>query len=764
MSTSSSRRRVRAATRPRLLAIAAQAALLGLCATAQAQTSTENTEDAPAATGVTLGTVTVKAKAEAPTLGNVTTVDGAELSNATSMADAIRNRPLISAPGSVAGHGNLWDGSGTNGYNIRGVEGNRIGLDTDGIELPAAAPQPDAGNASGTAIGRDYIDPEVYRQIRIASGTPAAGSAEGSGLGGRVSFLSKTPEDYLIGGKTTYLSLKAGYNGADRSWNEAVTGAARLGDTLQALVVYSRRDGHEGENYGDVPTSESTDFRSNALLTRFVWTPNDSNKFGLTADLYDRKDNRQLSSTAFTNASGGNSYPYGASQTSTTRRDRISLDHAFRASPGFALFDSIKTTVYYQDSEKSDYTVAKNSTASYTRYIDTGLYTKTAGLNSEAVKQLSDADTLHYGLSLNWTNERRPWTETRISTSTGSVVSGYPTSSDRMAETDTTKLALYARDEHRFELAGHQATFTPSLRAEYIHSSPGDLSNYSSTAVGTIKSESTAFLAPSLNLTYALTPGFNAYAQYSHGVRVPTAGERTGIYDPGRGYAILGNPDLKQETSNTLELGTKGEVAPGITLDASAFYSRYKNFIDYKQTTSSLYTLAYVMTNLANVDIYGAELTSRIDWGRYLPEARGYSSTLGLGIAHGSSQDTDGNKGGVNSVAPARVSLTLAYDDPAQRFGLSFTTTAVKAKQPGDDVTRGYTASNSYSRVPGYTRFDLGGYWNVRKNLRIDLALNNLSDKKYWDYSSVRMLTSSTLFASSTAAGRNAAISATLTF
>lgn len=66
--------------------------------------------------------------------------------------------------------------------------------------------------------------------------------------------------------------------------------------------------------------------------------------------------------------------------------------------------------------------------------------------------------------------------------------------------------------------------------------------------------------------------------------------------------------------------------------------------------------------------------------------------------------------------------------------------------------------------MPGYARFDLAAYWNVRKDLTINLALNNLTDKKYWDYSSVRMLTTASLFERSSAAGRNVSLSASLAF
>ncbi|WP_163306924.1 TonB-dependent receptor domain-containing protein, partial [Enterobacter ludwigii] len=44
-------------------------------------------------------------------------------------------------------------------------------------------------------------------------------------------------------------------------------------------------------------------------------------------------------------------------------------------------------------------------------------------------------------------------------------------------------------------------------------------------------------------------------------------------------YALIGNTDLKTETSDNVEWGMKGEVAEGITMRTALFYNTYKNFI-----------------------------------------------------------------------------------------------------------------------------------------------------------------------------------------
>ena len=36
--------------------------------------------------------------------------------------------------------------------------------------------------------------------------------------------------------------------------------------------------------------------------------------------------------------------------------------------------------------------------------------------------------------------------------------------------------------------------------------------------------------------------------------------------------------------------------------------------------------------------------------------------------------------------------------------------------------------------------FDLGGYWQISKNVRLSGGIANITDKRYWDYASARNL------------------------
>ena len=180
----------------------------------------------------------------------------------------------------------FFDGTGTSSYNIRGIDANRIGLDVDGIDLAEATVSTyiPPKSMSKRGAGRDYIEPEMFTSVDIVSGTTDVST---DGIGGRVSFKNKSPEDYLVDGKTAAGTLKAGYSSADSAWLSSVTGAVG-NDNLKALVAYAHREGSETK-----PNSKTAafpaDWTSDAVLTRLLWNLSDQHQLNFTADYYKKK-------------------------------------------------------------------------------------------------------------------------------------------------------------------------------------------------------------------------------------------------------------------------------------------------------------------------------------------------------------------------------------------------------------------------------------------------------------------------------------------
>ncbi|MBG6222607.1 hemoglobin/transferrin/lactoferrin receptor protein [Janthinobacterium sp. CAN_S1] len=670
-----------------------------------------------------------------------------ERRNVTEMAGIVRYLSLITAPVAASGSGAVWDGAGNTGYNIRGLEGNRVSLELDGIALPDAAPKPDGNTLNAFGTGRDYFDPETFREVRIDSGTTAVSGAS-PGLGGGVAFITKSPDDYLGEGQDHYVAYKYARATADRSNAHTLTGAAKIGAKLQGLAVFVHRDGEQTDSRGSTAPNPD-DWHSNALLSKLVWALPGEQKLDLTVDMFERKNKRDLRSKVAT------FYPTGVQQESATKRTRVSLGHAV-ALKDFVLFERLTSKVYLQNAKTDDKTQGRYTYMTPAqRSIETSFSNDSIGVSSEAFKHINADNALLYGVQLEQLKTRRPWREDRLIIATGQH---QITNKNRMADMDSTKLALYVRDDLSVNLAGKKAVLTPGLRADYRKDAPKNLQNYAIGVPGAakeVRAESDTYFTPSLSLSVEVLPQMDAYATFTRGTRLPTAAERTGTYDSisytgvGQGHAVLGNANLRKETSEAYELGLKGDVSKGLSMHASLYQTQYTNMIEYvtqKDDPVNYPTITrglFRPDNIGNARTWGAELTLRAELGAWAPSLQGYHVDLATGVAKGRSFNTrTGKSAGLASVAPAKSALTVGYDHAAQLFGLALTAVHAGAKQAPENLLTG--DSSALFTVPSYTIFDLATYWNVHKNAKIVVGVYNLTDRKYWDYASARSLLAGT--------------------
>lgn len=315
-----------------------------------------------------LPAVQVSASAELEP-GAAARVQGRALEQAGSMADVMRYQPLVEAPSLVSGtarsgmDNTRYNRGGSSGYNVRGVEGNRVAIDLDGVELPDAVDRIAwSGRAASTgtfSMGRDFIDPEVYGGVDIQLGTTGSRRSAG-GIGGAVSFRPKSARDYLREGKNSYLGLKAGYASANRLWTEAVTAAGRSG-AFDGLLSYVRRDGREAKNSSPLGMrSEPEDITSNALLLKGDWRASAGHTLSLTADLLRRRHRSQYESSWLASNLRGTESSFSW-QNAKTARDTLQLTHLWTPASGW--FDQLETRVYGQYTLMDDTTDTLTNTS-----------------------------------------------------------------------------------------------------------------------------------------------------------------------------------------------------------------------------------------------------------------------------------------------------------------------------------------------------------------------------------------------------------------
>ncbi len=740
------------------------------CACGYAQAETSATANAAAESSNEQGTMTVTAQAPLQG-GSKTTITAEQMqkNGTTDFGSVMRYQPLISATGvsggSTAGKSGF-DRSGYTGFNIRGLESNRVGLDVDGIPLPDATGRSYVSRAglNTFGIGRDYIDPYMFGSVDIDAGATSVEQPNTS-IGGNVSFRNKSADDYLSPGRSSWFGYQSDYDSSNSGWHNGITAAA--GDsTLRGVFVLSRRDGQQTSNNSDEVSAYPTNWHSTALMTSGIWQPNDEHKFSATLDYYHKVNHSHYDTwnTAGTSTIGD------SQQQSDTRRWGVSLADEYTPDSGFV--DSLSSRVYYQHTEAHDNTYMPTDASGTMQHVYSDYNVDTWGFDTHGNKTLGRHD-LSAGLNGRITDTERPFRQ-------DPAPSVYSVIMQPQADSRSYTVGGFVQDKINFDLNGSRFAVIPGVRAVYQNTKPQNLSSLTTgstvltaseleTLYGSANSDSQ--ILPSLMLQYDLTPQMITYLQYKRGAQFANASQLYGSWNLGSSYAgtaqyaLIGNADLETETSNNLEWGVKGNVTDGVTLNGSLFYNTYKNFIAYSRYTragspdkftnvpSNIYTV-YQAENRDKAYIWGGELSSKVNFGTWFEEVNGLSATFALGYSEGKSKSSyDGDKYvDIDSVAPMKAVVGMAWDDPAKRYGAAVVATFVKGKQASATNRESYTnsgtaltdSSTEYNRIPGYGMVDMTAYWQVAKNVKLSGGIYNLTDRKYWDYLSSRDLTGST--------------------
>ena len=210
------------------------AVLLMLVAAWPAIAATASTDSSAA--NVALDEIVVVATKRATNIRDVaaeiTVLNAADLqaTMSTSLADVFRFVPGVTHQGSGSRFG-------TEGVSIRGIGGNRIAMELDGVPL---SDHFDIGNFSNAT--RDFADTGLIGQIEVLRG-PASALYGSSALGGVVAMRTLSPADYgragAMAGRASLL-----YRGLDESRNTEASIVLR-GTWASLVVAGGFREGSE---------------------------------------------------------------------------------------------------------------------------------------------------------------------------------------------------------------------------------------------------------------------------------------------------------------------------------------------------------------------------------------------------------------------------------------------------------------------------------------------------------------------------------------
>lgn len=646
--------------------------------------------------------------------------------------DVARDLPNVSVQRSPARFtiGAQTGRDGNAGFNIRGLDGNRVLMLVDGVRQPRSYLF-----QSESAVGRDYVDIGLVKRIEVVRG-PTSALYGSDGIAGMVNFITKDPVDFLRDGRTFGGQAQIGYEGDIDGWRAGATLAGRPRDSLEWLLSVNGTRGHELENMGSnavantdrtAPNPQTDEGRS--VLGKLVLRPGGGQKHVFTAEYVDKSSDYDLLSniTKLPQNSTATSIIVGANAKTDMRRNRLAWDGSWQLDAPWA--ERLQAMLAWQQGRSNEYqfqdrmplTAApapdrSRNTFYQERVLQGNLQAATTVRSGSGIVQ-----RLTYGID--YSQVRVENLQTGVTPPAGET---YPLK--RFPDTKESSAALYVQDEI---VLGRWA-ITPGLRHDRFEI---DASPNGYTARTPPVSLTDSATSPKLGVVFQASDAWSVYGQYAAGFKAPTAGQVNGFFaNPVANYSSISNPNLKPEKSQNFELGLRGRLQ-NLRLGLAVFTSRFKDFIVDNQQVGGNFTAAdpavFQSVNVARVKLDGFEFKGEADLGRVGP------GTLAMPFAYGHVRATDRNTGRpINSVNPDRVNLGLVYAWGPLTTRLD---AVYRAKKKDSDIDSSALAQQRATQfaTPSATTLDVSAQWRIRPDLRLTAGVYNLTDRKYWNWSDV---------------------------
>lgn len=614
---------------------------------------------------------------------------------------------------------------GLAGFNIRGMNENRVKITVDGVE------QARAFDTGGPFLrgNRNFVDVDSLKRVEILKG-PASSLYGSDALGGVVAFTTKDPADYLDEGDDTALVLKAQYLSKDNSTNETLTLANRSG-SVESLLLYTRRDGNETENFGDEYPSgqgaerhlpDPVEFASNNVLAKLYLQLNARHRFGFTAEFFQTEAETELLSLEGPTASATFNYAdYSGDDTST--RTRLGFSHEWQSD--VVIFDSLVWKLNWQKSESEQETRNFTDFSGWRRrFIDYRNEEENIEFNAQFDKTLG-IHNLTYGL-------RYQSSDFENTTDKFYLDGGIEPDIQRYTPViEGTSYGFFVQD--KITLLNERLLITPGLRYDSFDAQTQTDARYEIE----FDDHSSSVVTARLGTVFKFDGINSIFAQYSQGYKAPDIAQlyRQDTASAFRGYIISANPDLDPEESDAFELGLRSEGALG-SVELTVFHNEFDQFIESTARPTEFNGSSVIdnqYQNIAEATVKGLELRGAL----WLDDAFGAPSGSSFQVAM-SYADGEGRQSGededtpIDSVSPLTAVFGLNYDDLSEQWGASLNWTLVEAKDRSDISDEADFATSGYGIV------DLTAYYQAMRSLTIRGGIFNLGDKEYFQWQNVR--------------------------
>jgi hemoglobin/transferrin/lactoferrin receptor protein len=673
----------------------------------------------------------------------VTTAEEIQELGARNVGDVFKDSPDITVP-QQTGRFSLAIGSqgrgGQESINIRGLQGNNVLLLVDGIRVPN---QFSFGSLSS---GRgNFLDVDGFRKIEVVRG-PSSTQFGSDGLAGIVHFQTFNPSDFIEQDKERGGFARTGYSSVDNSSNTTFAYAGKT-QYLQGMVLGNIQSGHQLENQGSNYSTginrsapNPADYRNWHLLSKALVRINSANRLGVT---YESQHLRQN----VNNLSDLSSAVATSTASDSTSRDRISAEYQYRDFTN-EVIQAGKVMIYLQDASVTQKSL-QESTAGGGRPYPWRSRTNTYSQNTRGINASLESNTtalinqrLIYGLD---------WSSADISSQINAAGNGASITPAPPSKYDLGGAFFQS------EMAFGDLTLIPAFRFDTYSIKP---------QTGMAAANSGSAISPALGAVWNWVPVFRPFVNWGQAFGAPTPDQALSSHansGPGQNYRLIANPNLKPQTGNGIELGTRGR-AGAWRYQASAYANNYDDFIAQVTTQGSTLNprdpaiLQY--QNLTKVSIQGWDI--RTDWA--FAERWQVNAAMAYSIGQ---QTQNGITAPLNTIQPLRAVLGMRYD--AIEWG-AFANLIWNQSKSASDVNFNSNTGGTANQflTPASTVLNLTGYWKPAKQITVNFNLNNVFNSTYWNWAGVQgsvttvsspMYNAAAAQQAATAAPRNAQIS-----
>ncbi len=627
------------------------------------QNNLESGTDSQAVDGtyVVTGTRTKKAVLDSPVRVEVVSRDTILRSNARDLRDAIAMVPGVL----------LRDIHGKSGQEVwmQGLDGKHVLVLIDGDPVSQSTNQ----TTDLSQIGIMNIE-----QIEIVKGAVSALYGSGA-MGGVINVITRKPTRPLVytvkGDIGTYGRDNIGadrYKVADANSAGVVSIREGLWDA-QLSYDWRDSDGFDQDAYDRSDTNwerdgaDSQRLNMNAMLG---FSPDASSRYALATDVYSEEIRSRYYST------GPSPLPY----LKTEKVDRV----AYKGSGDWLMKDwgDLKVRYFYEDFDNP---------------------TSQDIANNPGLEQHRDASQTVQKFSTQWNLPINDWATRTIGVEYDQNeiaqkqwkrddLGDKEYSSELTPGADSSRRVFYVQDDL---FLGENLELLPGFRWQ----DDSDFGNY---------------LAPRVNgrVDLAREGGYQQFIRFGigRGYRVPSLKERFYVFDHSQhGYMVLGNANLKPESSDSIQLGWSIQESGNYLVDLNLFYNDLEDFIETEFSGINADNVQiFEYDNIEEARSRGVEMVSQIHYDNGLSWMTGYTYT-----------DAIDRK--TNNALPKQpkhqVKSSLQYDSADDNFSLTF-----NARWE----SHSYFDATNFEKSPAHSLFDLKADFGLAPGFNFYTGIDNL--------------------------------------